>query len=78
LLTFSVWNNTAYNLTSLRLSIIGSAFHPTDTQDSWLITRDPSVDAFFGDANGDRKIGLSDIFSSIVVPVVVCRLLPHC
>jgi len=67
LLEFSVWNNTAYNLTSLRLSIIGSAFHPTGSQDSWLITRDPSVDAFFGDANGDGQIGLSNIFSSIVV-----------
>lgn len=67
LLTLSVWNNTAYNLTSLRLSIIGSAFHPTGIQDSWLITRNPTVDAFFGDANGDGQIGLSNIFSSIVV-----------
>ena len=67
LLIFSVWNNTAYNITSLRLSIIGSASHPTDSEDAWLITRDPSVDAFFGDADGDGKIGLSDIFSSIVV-----------
>ena len=32
-----------------------------------MITRDPNVDAFFGDANGDGKIGLSNIFSSIVV-----------
>ena len=30
-------------------------------------TRDPTVDAFFGDANDDGKIGLSNIFSSIVV-----------
>ncbi len=67
LLVFSVWNNTAYNLTSLRLSIIGSAFNPNDDQESWLITRDSNVDAFFGDANGDGKVGLSDIFSSIVV-----------
>lgn len=67
LFTFSVWNNTAYNLTSLTLSIIGSAFHPTGEQPVWLITRDPNVDAFFGDANGDGKIGESDIFSSIVV-----------
>jgi hypothetical protein len=67
LLVFSVWNNTAYNLTSLRLSIIGSAFNPDDNQESWLITRDSNVDAFFGDANGDGKVGLSDIFSSIVV-----------
>ena len=67
LLTVSVWNNTAYNITSLRLSIIGSASHPTNSEDAWLITRDPSVDAVFGDADGDGKIGLSDIFSSIVV-----------
>ncbi len=67
LLTVSVWNNTAYNLTSLRLSIIGSASHPTGSEDAWLITRDPSVDAFFGDADGDRKTGLSNIFSSIAV-----------
>ena len=67
LLQFSVWNNTAYKITSLRLSIIGSATHPTGDEDSWLITRDPNVDAFFGDADGDGKIGLSNIFSSIVV-----------
>ena len=67
LLIFSVVNNTAFNITSLRLSIIGSASHPTGIEDAWLITRDPSVDATFGDANGDGKIGLSDIFSSIVV-----------
>jgi hypothetical protein len=67
LLTLSVVNNTAFNITSLRLSIIGSASHPTGSEDAWLITRDPSVDATFGDANGDGKIGLSDIFSSIVV-----------
>jgi hypothetical protein len=64
---FSVWNNTTYNITSLKYSIIGSALHPTNTEDAWLVTRDPNVDAFFGDADGDGKIGLSDIFSSIVV-----------
>jgi hypothetical protein len=64
---FSVWNNTTYNITSLKYSIIGSALHPTNTEDAWLVTRDPNVDAFFGDADGDDKIGLSDIFSSIVV-----------
>src|SRR3954452_25157352 len=66
LLTLSVWNNTAYNITSLKLSIIGSAFHPTGSQQSWLITRDSNVDAFFDDADGDGKFGRSDIFSSIV------------
>jgi hypothetical protein len=59
--------NTAYNITSLRLSIIGSASHPTNSEDAWLITRDPTVDAIFGDADGDGHIGLSNIFSSIVV-----------
>jgi PEP-CTERM motif-containing protein len=67
LLIFSVWNNTTYNITSLKYSIIGSASHPTNTEDAWLVTRDPSVDAFFGDADSDGKIGLSNIFSSIVV-----------
>jgi PEP-CTERM motif len=67
LLTDSVWNNTAYNITSLKYSIIGSASHPTHTEDAWLITRDPSVDATFGDADGDGQIGQSNIFSSIVV-----------
>jgi hypothetical protein len=67
LLVFSVWNDTVYNLTSLRLSIIGSAFNVNDDQESWLITRDPHVDAVFGDADGDGAIGSSDIFSSIVV-----------
>jgi hypothetical protein len=67
LLIFSVWNNTAYDVTSLRLSIIGSAFNVNDSQGAWLITRDPNVDAFFGDADGDGATGLSDIFSSIVV-----------
>ena len=67
LLTNFAWNNTAYNITSLRLSIIGSASHPTGSEDAWLITRDPSVDASFGDADGNGKIGLSNIFSSIVV-----------
>jgi hypothetical protein len=67
LLTNSVWNNTAYSVTSLRLSIIGSATHPTGSEDAWLITRDPTVDAVFGDADGDGHIGLSNIFSSIVV-----------
>jgi hypothetical protein len=67
LLIFSVWNNTSYDITSLRLSIIGSALHPTNSEDAWLVTRDPNVDAFFGDADGDGKIGLSNIFSSIVV-----------
>jgi hypothetical protein len=58
LLTVSVWNNTAFNITSLRLSIIGSATHPTGIEDAWLITRDPSVEAIFGDADGDGKIGV--------------------
>jgi hypothetical protein len=67
LLSFSVWNNTTYDITSLKYSIIGSALHPTHSEDAWLVTRDPNVDAFFGDADGDGEIGLSNIFSSIVV-----------
>jgi PEP-CTERM motif len=67
LLIFSVWNNTAYNITSLKYSIVGSASHPTNMEDAWLVTRDPSVDATFGDADSDSKIGLSNIFSSIYV-----------
>lgn len=67
LLTLSVWNNTAYNLTSLKLSIIGSAFQPDDNQFAWRVTRDPNVDAFWGDANHDGKVGLSDIFSTVTV-----------
>jgi hypothetical protein len=67
LVTNSVWNNTAYDLTSLKLSIIGSAFQPDDNQLEWRITRDPNVDAFWGDANHDGKAGLSDIFSTITV-----------
>ena len=39
LLTFSIWNNTAYNFTKLTLKIIGSSFQP-DGQESWIITRD--------------------------------------
>jgi hypothetical protein len=30
----------------LRLGIIGSASRPTGSEDAWLITRDPGVDAF--------------------------------
>jgi hypothetical protein len=67
LLIFSVWNNTTYDITSLKYSIIGSASHPTGMEDAWLVTRDPTVGATFGDADGDGEIGLSNIFSSIVV-----------
>jgi hypothetical protein len=67
LLTLSVFNNTSFNITGLRLSIVGSASHPTGSEDAWLIARDPSVDATFGDVDKDGKVGLSNIFSSIVV-----------
>jgi hypothetical protein len=67
LLTLSVWNNTAYNLTSLRLSIIGTAIQDPTTQGlAQAYIRGP-VDAFWGDVNGDGKVGVSDIFSSIVL-----------
>jgi hypothetical protein len=48
------------------MQIVGSA---TDLipGESWIIHRDTSVKAFFGDANGDGKIGISNIFSKIAV-----------
>lgn len=65
MVTFGMHNNTAYNLTSLTMTIVGSSFQPTE--EAWFVTRDPNVDAFFGDANGDGKVGLSDIFGTITV-----------
>ena len=65
LLTTWVWNNTAYNLTSLTFSIIGTTIGGTSGLAAGYI-RGP-VDAFWGDADSDGKIGESDIFSSIVV-----------
>lgn len=60
-----VYNNTPYNITSLTLQIVGSAVEPVPFD--FTITLDPNVSAFFGDANGDGKVGLSDIFSTITL-----------
>ena len=59
------YNNTPYNITSLTLKIVGSAVEPVPFD--FTITLDPNVSAFFGDANGDGKTGLSDIFSTITL-----------
>ncbi len=59
----SVWNNTRYVITSLTMSIVGEAWQPEPFY--FFIYRDPDVDAFFGNANGDGFIGQSDIFPII-------------
>jgi hypothetical protein len=61
-----MYNNTAYNITSLTMTIVGSS-DELDLGVSWVVTPDPNVDAFFDDANNDGKVGLSDIFSTITV-----------
>jgi hypothetical protein len=61
----SVWNNTRYVITSFTMTIVGEAYEPEPF--FFYIYRDPDVDAFFGDANGDGMIGLSDIFPIITV-----------
>jgi hypothetical protein len=60
LFVFSVWNNTSYAITSLTFRIVGYADEPVPYTS--YIFRDPDVDAFFGDVNGDGRVGLSDIF----------------
>jgi hypothetical protein len=65
LTVISFYNNTDYNITGLILNIIGTSTEPVTY--TFTITRDPNVDAFFGDANGDGMTGLSDIFSTITV-----------
>jgi hypothetical protein len=65
LTSVSFYNNTQYAITAFHLNIIGSSFEPIPY--TFTITRDPNVDAFYGDANGDGKIGVSDIFSTITV-----------
>jgi hypothetical protein len=58
-----VWNNTHYTLTGFTLKLIGTA---TDSEDPGTIVRGP-VDAVWGDVNGDSMVGVSDIFSTVVV-----------
>jgi len=60
-----VFNNTPYNITSLTLHIVGPAEEPEPF--NFTITPDPNVSAFWGDANGDGKVGLSDIFHTITL-----------
>jgi len=60
-----VYNNTPYNITSLTLQIVGPADEPEPF--NFTITLDPNVSAFWGDADGDGKTGLSDIFSTITL-----------
>ena len=57
---FSIWNNTNYVITSLIFKIVGYAEEPVPY--TFYIFRDPDVDAFFGDVDGDGRIGRSDIF----------------
>jgi hypothetical protein len=66
MVTFGMYNNTAYNITSLTMTIVGSSDELMPGA-SWVVTPDPNVDAFFGDVNGDGKVGLSDIFSTVTV-----------
>ena len=66
MVAFGMYNNTAYNITSLTMSIIGSSNELVPGA-SWLVTRDPNVDAIFDDANHDGQVGLSDIFATITV-----------
>jgi len=49
----------------LTLQIVGSAAEPVPF--TFTFTLDPNVSAFFGDVNGDGKVALSDIFSTITL-----------
>ncbi len=55
------YNNTENELTGFRLSIVGTADEPEPF--NFTVDRDPNVDAVWGDANEDGKIGLSDIIA---------------
>jgi hypothetical protein len=62
---FGMYNNTAYNITSLTMTIIGNSVE-TIPGAAWVV--DPNhIDALFGDANGDGKVGVSDVFATITV-----------
>ena len=60
-----IYNNTAYNITSLTLRIVGSAVEPEPF--NFTFTLDPNVSAFWGDVNGDGKVGISDIFETVTL-----------
>src|SRR3954469_18689479 len=66
MMTFGMYNNTPTSITSLTMTIVGSSQELIEGV-SWLVTPDPNVDARFCDANGDGKVGLSDIFATITV-----------
>ena len=64
------YNNTAYNITSFTLQIVGKADefgNPDMGIFDFVITPDPNVNAFWGDVNGDGAVGLSNIFSTVTV-----------
>lgn len=63
--TVRIFNNTAFDITGLTLTIVGTADEPEPF--NFTIQRDPNVDAFFGDANGDGDIGESDIFGTVTL-----------
>lgn len=59
------FNNTPYTITGFVLDIVGTAVEPVPFD--FTITLNPTVDAFFGDVDGNTLVGISDIFSTIVV-----------
>lgn len=63
--TVRFFNNTAYDITGWTLSLVGTAVEPEPF--NFTVTRDPGVDAIWGDVDGDGFIGHSDIFSTITV-----------
>jgi len=63
--TVRFYNNTSFILTGFTLNIVGTADEPEPFD--FTVTRDPNVDAMWGDANDDGAIGLSDIFATVQV-----------
>ena len=63
--TVRFYNNTTFILTGFTMNIVGTADEPEPF--NFTVTRDPDVDAMWGDANGDGQIGLSDIFATVQV-----------
>lgn len=55
-----IFNNTDYDITSLTFSLVGVAIEPEPFD--FTITRDPAVQAFFADLDGDGRVGVSDVF----------------
>ena len=63
--TVRFYNNTTFILTGFTLNIVGTADEPEPF--NFTVTRDPNVDARWGDVNDDGEIGLSDIFATVQV-----------